>query len=251
MHIITYHFEPLNEPVNGHYIHAKGLHGLLFNIASQTDREESDWLHKHPTPRPFTAVPLYTEDGLLAGLKIAALTEQAANLFQRIGEWFSQTQRPCRLGNQEFIIRQFHHISGPSWKQLALSEPAKQLGLRFLSPTAFKKGPRHLPLPLPANVFRGPVRIWDAFAPPMIMLPDGWLDWCAQNVFIKEHNIKTVQVNISQREHFNGFVGDVWFEAHKGNELNLRAWQALGTLLPFCGTGHKTTMGMGAVERIR
>ena len=53
MYTITYLFQPLDEPLNGRYIHAKGLHGFLFNITSQADREESDWLHKHPAPRPF------------------------------------------------------------------------------------------------------------------------------------------------------------------------------------------------------
>lgn len=38
--------------------------------------------------------------------------------------------------------------------------------------------------------------------------------------------------------------------AHQGSELQLRAWQALGMLAEFCGVGHKTTMGMGAVSRI-
>lgn len=250
MHTITYYFTPLHEPLNGRHIHAKGLHGLLFNITGQADREESNWLHKHPTPRPFTLVPLYGQDGCLAGIRLSALTDQAASLFQRTGEWFCQTARPCHLGGREFIISDCRTTPGPNWQQLALSEPTKQIGLRFCSPTAFKQGPGHLPLPLPANVFSSPVRVWEAFAPPMMILPSEWLAWCAQDVFVTRHNIETVQVNISKQERFTGFVGDVWFEAVQGNEINLRAWQALSTLATYCGVGHKTTMGMGTVERI-
>ena len=139
---------------------------------------------------------------------------------------------------------------GPNWQQLALSEPVKTLGLRFVSPTAFKQGPGHLPLPLPRNVFNSPVRIWEAFAPPMMVLPSDWLDWCSRDVFITNHNIETVQVNISQKERFTGFVGEVWYEAYRGDEIQLRAWQALSTLATFSGVGHKATMGMGAVEYI-
>jgi CRISPR-associated endoribonuclease Cas6 len=247
---ITYLFQPLDEPLNGRYIHAKGLHGFLFNITSQADREESDWLHKHPAPRPFSLVPLYSDDGCLAGMRIAALTDQAASLFQRTGEWFSRMERPCHLGGHEFMIRESRTTPGPNWQQLALSEPVKQIGLRFLSPTAFKQGPRLMPLPMPANVFGSPVRVWEAFAPPMMVLPSEWRDWCAQNVFVTGHNIETVQLNISRRERFTGFVGEVWFEAYKGDEHHLRTWQALSVLATFCGVGYKTTMGMGAVERI-
>lgn len=195
-------------------------------------------------------VPLYDEDGCLAGVRLSALTDRAATLFQRTGEWFCQEKRPCHLGGHEFIISECRATPGPNWQQLALSEPTKQMGLRFISPTAFKQGPGHLPLPLPGNIFGTPVRLWQAFAPPMMVLPTDWLDWCKRDVFITRHAIETVQVAISQREQFTGFVGEVWFEAYRGNEHQLRAWQALSTLATFSSVGHKTTMGMGAVERI-
>ncbi len=250
MHTITYTFTPLHEPLNGRSIHARGLHGLLFNITGQADRQESDWLHHHPTPRPFTLVPLYGDGGHLAGIRLSALTDRAAALLQRTGEWFARERRPCHLGGQEFTIADVHAVPGPGWAQLALSQPGRQVGLRFLSPTAFKQGPRHLPLPLPGNVFSGPVRIWETFAPPMLRLPDNWLAWCTQDVFITDHKIETITVAIDQREQFTGFVGEVWFVAHQGEEIMLCAWQALTDLATFCGVGHKTTMGMGAVTRI-
>ena len=75
-----------------------------------------------------------------------------------------------------------------------------------------------------------------------------WLDWCRQEVFITRHHIETVTVDISKRESFTGFVGEVWLDAYRGDEADLCAWQALADLAAFCGVGHKTTMGMGAVE---
>lgn len=84
----------------------------------------------------------------------------------------------------------------------------------------------------------------------MMTLPTGWLDWCTQNVFVTQHHIETATVSIDKNDRFTGFVGEVWFEAYRGEELALRAWQALTDLAVFCGVGHKTTMGMGVVERI-
>ncbi|MCP5096099.1 MAG: CRISPR system precrRNA processing endoribonuclease RAMP protein Cas6 [Chloroflexi bacterium] len=250
MQQITYLFLAIDQPLNGRYIHTKGLHGFLFNITGQADREESDWLHKHPAPRPFTLVPLYSEEGHLVGIRLSALTERVAALFQRTGDWFCKTKRPCHLGGQEFLISESRSKPGPNWQQLALTEPGRQVGLRFISPTSFKQGPGYLPLPLPGTVFQSPIRIWKTFAPPMMTIPPEWLAWCKQDVFVVQHNIETIQVQISQKEKFTGFVGEVWFEAYKGSELNLRAWQALTDLATFCGIGYKTTMGMGAVERI-
>jgi len=250
MHTITLTFTPIRQPIDGRSVTARGLHGMLFNILAQTDRPESDWLHKHGSPRPFSFVPLYTDDGTLVGLRLAAITERAASLFSRTGEWFRKEGHICHLAGQEFVIDDVRQKPGPSWQQLAYSQPTRQLGLRFISPTSFKQGPGHLPLPLPGNIFSGPVRIWEAFAPPMMRLPDGWLDWCRREVFVTRHRIETATVNISKQESFTGFVGEVWLDAHRGNEDDLCAWQALADLSVFCGVGHKTTMGMGAVEFI-
>lgn len=248
MHYITFSFTPLREPLNGHSVFAKGLHGLLFNITRQADREESDWLHKHSAPRPFSLVPLFDEDDCLVGIRFTAITDRVARLFQRTGEWFFKTGRTCHLGGREFIISDCRVVPGPSWQQLALSEPARNIGLRFVSPTSFKQGPGHLPLPLPFNVFGNSVRVWEAFAPPMMILPVEWLEWCKKDVFINELSIETVQINISLKEQFTGFVGEVWFQAHQGGDMELRTWNALSILATFCGVGHKTTMGMGVVE---
>ena len=251
MYQITYTFTPTRSPLDGRFITAHSLHGFLFTITGLADREASDSLHKHPPPRPFTMVPLYTDDGTLAGIRLAAVTEQAAALFTRTGEWFRDEQKICHLKGQEFVIETVRCLPGPGWQQLAHSQPARQLGLRFLSPTAFsQKGNRRLLLPLPANVFRSPVRMWETFAPSTMPRLDGWMDWCERDVLVSDLRIETVTVNIRERVKFTGFVGEVWYEAASYDETPLSIWQALADLAVFCGVGYKSTMGMGAVERI-
>lgn len=249
MYTISFLFEPLAEPINGRYIHAKGLHGFLFNVTGQADREDSDWLHKHPPPRPFAMVPLYTDGGHLVGIRLSAFTDRVASLFRRTGEWFCREKRPCHLGGQEFYIDECRVTPTLSWQQLSLTEPSDQVRLRFISPTAFKQGHGHLRFPLPANVFRSPAKMWEAFAPPMMLLAPDWLLWCRKNVFVTKHRLETIEVPISQTVRFTGFVGEAWFEATRASDLQLRTWQALADLALFCGVGHKTTMGLGAVER--
>lgn len=250
MYYITLEFAPIRSPINVSIVTARGLHGMLFNILQQTDKLESDWLHQHSPPRPFSLLPLYTDKGDLTGMRLAAITERTATLFIRTGEWFQKQGHICHVAGHEFIIHKAWHTPRLSWEQLAHSQPERKMGLKFISPTTFKQGPGHLPLPLPDKIFHGPMRIWQAFAPPMMQLPDNWLDWCSLEVFVTRHNIQTLAVKISKREQIVGFVGEVWLSAHQGDKQVLCTWQALADLASFCGIGYKTTMGMGALERL-
>lgn len=55
---------------------------------------------------------------------------------------------------------------------------------------------------------------------------------------------------VAEDESFTGFVGEVVFGAHHGGPGQLGLLQALAQLAAYSGVGHKTTMGMGAVELI-
>jgi CRISPR-associated endoribonuclease Cas6 len=252
MHIVSLFFSGLGQPIDGYHITARGLHGLLFNVLRSNDVNEATWLHSHPSPKPFSLVPFYTEDGSLAGLRLLAFNTRAHDLFRDSWERTWKQATPLRLGHQEFLVRQVETQQAASFQALSQSPPGKWMALRFLSPSNFKQGPGALPLPLPANVFAGPLAIWRAFAPKTlaVAVPLDWLDWCEKNVFVASHRINTVEVSISRSEAFCGFVGDVTFEAKDGSAAHLGFWQALGRLATFSGVGRKTNMGMGAVELI-
>lgn len=242
-----YHITLTFRPLDGQTITAKGLHGLLFHALGTADPAETDWLHDHDVPKPFSLAPLYTEEDDLAGLRLGALTDRAAGLFIRAWEWHREEGRPLSVGRQSFKVEQVALEPGPSWLEVTQTLPGRRLSLRFLSPTAFRQGPGHLPLPLPYNVFQWPWRVWCSYAPPL-NLPDSWPEWCRDNIFVVEHQIETVTVAVAGNERFTGFVGEVVFEAYRGSEGQLRLLQALGRVAAYSGIGHKTTMGMGAVE---
>jgi CRISPR-associated endoribonuclease Cas6 len=256
MRQFTLIFNPINGRIEGRHVTARGLHGLIFTILSQADAAEADWLHTHPSPKPFSLAPLYLQDGRLVGVRLAAFDARTADFFRRAWHDVRRRGEILRLGRyQTFTIDEIIEDPGASFALLASSPPALKMGLRFLSPTAFKQGPGSLPLPLPANVFSWPYRIWQEYAHQDLALPEDWLEWSQRELFVVAHRIETVQVAISREEKFTGFVGDVWFQAISRPkepipELYLCVWQALGSLATFSGVGHKTTMGMGAVERI-
>jgi CRISPR-associated endoribonuclease Cas6 len=249
MHHITLTLEPRRGPLHGHTVTARGLHGMLFKALREADPAETNWLHDHPSPKPFALVPLYSPGGLLLGLRLGTVAERAAELFTRAFEWHRDQDHHHQLGPSICAVTVVQCDPGPSWLDLAQTPPGRELSLRFLSPTSFRQGPGHSPLPVPYNVFHWPWRVWQTYA-PSLGLPDDWLDWCAQEVFVARHKIETASVAISKDEVFTGFVGEVTFEAHRGGAGQLSLLQALGRLASYSGIGHKTTMGMGAVEQV-
>lgn len=247
MYHLTLTFEPRRGPMHGHTVTARGLHGMLFKALHEADPAETDWLHDHPAPKPFSLAPLYSPGGLLLGMRLGVVSDRAAELLVRGFEWHRDQGNHHQLGPNICMVTDVQCDPGPRWIDLAQTPPNAQLGLRFLSPTAFRQGPGHSPLPVPYNVFHWPWRVWQAYA-PALGLPDDWLEWCAQEVFVTRVKIETVAVAVSKDEDFTGFVGDVIFQAYRGDVSRLSVFQALGRLAAYCGIGHKTTMGMGAVE---
>lgn len=250
MHQIGIGFQPTDSPLVGDHITARGLHGVLYHVLKQTDPQTATWLHKHTAPKPYTMVPYYdTDRSVLAGIRLTSITDRAAGVLIHAWRRAYHEQWPLQLGRIPFIVRDLEAIPGDSFTR-HISAPAEPVvGLRFLAPTAFKQGPGHLPLPLPRNVFSWPWRVWHAFASSTLRLPPDWLDWCDANVFVIQHTIRTATVTISHTQPpFVGFVGEVWFEAKADELLYLSTLQALARVTPYSGVGHKTTMGMGAVE---
>lgn len=252
---VAVRFAPVERPIDAEQVTMRGLHGMLFStVLEQMDPQRARWLHKHPSPKPFSMAPYFVVEGdrgYLAGMRYAVLTEEAVTFIFEAWRRLYHSQQRLRLGRyQTFTVSHVECIHAGSYADMARLEPKREMTLSFLSPTAFKQGPGSLPLPLPVNVFRWPLRVWQSYAPMVLLaIPDDWLNWCERNVFVVEHAIQTGTVAITRQERFTGFTGQVTFAAHDGAAYYLRVWQALGALAAFSGVGHKTTMGLGAVEK--
>ena len=252
MYRIGLGFQGIGKPLQGSEVTARGLHGVLYHVLKMGDSSGASWLHHHESPKPYNLVPYYAgQNGILAGIRVSALTERSADLMLHSWEKARQLGYELRLGQQSFYVNEIACIPGTTFEMLSTCPPEPVVGLRFLSPTSFQQGPGHIPLPVPGNVFSWPFRVWNAYAPAKLRIPTDWLDWCRDDVFIIEHDIETAAVTVSRKEPpFTGFVGEVWFEAQSKALLYLSLFQGLANLTAYSGVGHKTTMGMGAVERI-
>jgi CRISPR-associated endoribonuclease Cas6 len=251
IHQITVDFQPIDgrPGLDQALVNAGSLHGLLFqNVLPQVNVAETTWLHEHPAPKPFALAPLSGERGFLTGLRLSAFTERAADLLAQGWQQAHEGQATLRLGPQAFQVREVACQRDIEFSALLTSPPRNKMTLRFLTPTAFRQGPRNLYLPLPGNIFARPFEMWQTYAPAALKMPAGWLAWCQDAVAVSRHHIRTERMPLNEKAYFTGFVGTVHFIAPKDEELYLRLWQALGRLATFCGVGHKTTQGLGQTE---
>jgi CRISPR-associated endoribonuclease Cas6 len=130
--------------------------------------------------------------------------------------------------------------------QLPLPDPVT-LNLTFSSPTSFRHKGNHLPLPLPENIFHSYLRRWNYFSGQAID-PDSFLEWVDGYVVILRHQIQSSKVAAGKHGSVTGFTGSVQFGLSTGANQHpefIQAFLTLGNLAPYCGTGHKTTFGLG------
>lgn len=184
------------------------------------------------------------------------------DLFPTFSRYFlTQAEPTFRLGSVEFQVTNVlvtgddgnpwsRYISYPELISRAVRQQRqRRIGLRFLSPTNFRNGDVDLPLPWPRLVFQGYLKRFCEFY-PVDFLPDfaelvecytgiGRLDW------IRTETIKTKNVVLA------GFTGEVYFHIDPKAPPDL-VWQMnlLADFAFFCGTGRKTTIGLGQTMRM-
>jgi CRISPR-associated endoribonuclease Cas6 len=134
-----------------------------------------------------------------------------------------------------------------TYAQLYQAQIAKTLPLSFVTPTSFRRKGHHLPLPWPVNVFHSYLRRWNEFS-GIPFDDEAFLAWVDESVLINRHQLESVKVAAGKQGKVTGFIGAIEYsltnEGAKQGHFE-RLFTALGQLAPYCGTGHKTTFGLG------
>ncbi len=257
-------------PTMGHHAHAAFL-----SILRETNRKVAEDLHAQSTQKPFTVSPLIA-DGKRRGdyLYIRAGTECKLRftflddkLFTFFGQSFlTQVMPTIRLGDAKFQVKQLvsHATDEQSWSGSAtypdLVQSAKtetEMSFRFYSPTAFRRlTSRGQKTHNDAYVdmercYQSWVNKWNAFAPIEIDKNDVL-------EFVREHgqlnSVNTTSRRLNYGKHtVAGWVGTCAWIFHPEKSLDenmLRVANCLADFAFYCGTGYKTTMGMGQTRRI-
>lgn len=256
------------EPVKTCTIHQRymvGLHAWFLEQVESLDPELSKYLHDGGAEKPFALSNL---DGFFVPTKDPEQFQIQAGqpyywsiyafsqpVVQHLAKWLIQRPDLLEIRDVSFRIQQVR-LSQPAttYKKLLRSrEPrAEFVQLKFLSPTSFRSKGHAFPFPLPRSVFQSYLRRWNDFSKDSYEM-EVFLDWIEANVHIYDYQLAAQKVAVAKQGFLTSFIGNLTYELKrtaKDDPEALQLFQALLQFAPYCGTGYKTTFGLGrtAVE---
>lgn len=251
----------------------RAAHALLLKIIQENDPALAERLHAENDLRPFTASSLWqmrTGAAEAAGLpkdaaflRFTAFHQAPAHILwgaaQPAGSLAPGQQ--VELDFQPFKIlkvyaapqehgwahaAEYAQLSAPYL--LAGENPPRRIRLQLASPTTFKSGGKHIPLPLPELVFGSLLEKWNAFAP--IALPDETRRYAAECLTVTQHRLQSEVVTLKEGSTRSGTRGEVTFTTLNYDRYWMSVLHTLTAFARFCGLGISASMGMGQARGI-
>ena len=257
-------------PTMGHHAHAAFL-----SLLRTSNPKKADEVHAASTQKPFTVSPLIGNGERYGNfLRVRAdakcwlrFTFLDDELFTHFSNTFFAQELPSiRLGQATFQFNclvtsntENHNWSGnTTYADLVQSaKPATNIHLRFHSPTAFRaltprgqKSYNHTQVD-PVRCYQSWINKWNAFA-PLQFDKDELLTFITERSRISHAETRTQALNFGRHTEI-GSVGTCTFRFEQESPLDenlLRAANCLANYAFYCGTGYKTTMGMGQTKNV-
>ncbi|MEH2135308.1 CRISPR-associated endoribonuclease Cas6 [Nostoc sp.] len=235
-----------------------GLHAWFLDQVRQLNPELSAYLHDGESEKPFNISAL-SGQLLASGRQLQLEAKQiyrwhvnalSPRVVQFLKQWLTELPQILDLRDALLQIKQVSivHPSATYAQLLQLSpEKPSNVNFSFVSPTSFRRKGHHFPLPVPVNLFHSYLRRWNDFS-GMPIEPEPFLDWIDEGVIIHQHRLESMKVAAGKRGSVTGFTGVMSCGLSKSALANsefTRLFYALARLAPYCGTGHKTTFGLG------
>jgi CRISPR-associated endoribonuclease Cas6 len=223
----------------------RALHANFYDWLKRGDSDLADELHRTSGVKPFTISPLWTA-GRSKRFRITLLQD---SLCAPVERGFSQVSSVDIVGHELSIaeVEPQHRSYEQLWSEAG---KARRMRLRFLSPTSFHSGDIHYPLPAPWQVFQSYLSKWNQFAPRKLQFNINTLDVVDTHVGLSYYSLHTEVVDFDRYKEI-GFVGRAQYTVIKAHMLGpdiLKRLNALADYAYFCGTGRKTTQGMGQTK---
>ncbi|MCP6759989.1 MAG: CRISPR-associated endoribonuclease Cas6 [Fischerella sp. CENA71] len=233
-----------------------GLHAWFLDQVHSFDPQLSAYLHDGESEKPFT-ISAFDGEIVSSGRQVQLkanttyrwyVTALSGRVVQWLLQWVQNLPKELNLRNASLQICSCQ-IAHPTmtYAQLLNWEYGETLTLKFLSPTSFRRRGHHFPLPVPTNIFHSYLRRWNDFS-GMPVDQNAFLDWVDNCVLITRCQLTTTKVLAGKKGAVTGFTGAIEFSLTKQASQQPEFQQlfyALGKLAPYCGTGHKTTFGLG------
>lgn len=130
---------------------------------------------------------------------------------------------------------------------MRIERPGRRVALDFYTPTTFKSGGMHVPVPLPNLVFGNLADRWNAFSP--IVLSPEVRRFGEEMVAISRYKLESRSVAFKDGSQRVGGVGRVTYRALGGDRYWLGVMQMLADFAFYSGVGALTTVGFGQSRR--
>jgi CRISPR-associated endoribonuclease Cas6 len=256
------------------HVQGPALQGMFLHLIQEVDPAVNVRLHNDDKYRPYTLSPL----GIVADQRdfqgywlprqhllnartpcYVRITLLDDALFPTFSSYFLSRLNPTfHLGDTEFTVTNV--LTGVGQKHpwavyrtyaellARAAQHERRITLQFLTPTSFRVGDIDLPMPLPRLVFRSYQKRFTEFCQE-VFLPD--FETLVET-YVGVASLQHIHTQILKTKNVSliGFTGTASFEIHRNappefvQQMNWLADYAF-----FCGTGRKTTVGMGQTMR--
>lgn len=245
--------------------HSYQAYGLFLSVLRMSSQSLAEELHRLDGAKPFTVSPLQGRFGRAGeGLRVIPEARYSlrftfmksdvfAHFLDGTMKWVDNT---VELGSGSFQVEEVNPASkkdpstGFQSYQGILNGASTwhQIELQFSSPTAFRSGgKRNVVFPTPELVFGSYLNRWQAFS--TVKLDDSISSWF-DRIMVARYKLGTRILNFGSYQEV-GFTGRCRYELDKNTpEEVAHALNALADFAFYCGTGAKTTMGMGQTKRL-
>ena len=230
----------------------RATHALVYHLLQQAKPELAEELHEHDSaPRPFTASTLMGNfpQGLLDAntdysFRLTSLNEEISDILYQ-----HTPKTTLNLDYIPFTVQACDITSAITYQELASANifpqenPSRQLGFRFLSPTAFKSAGRHVPLPTADLIFGSLLDKWNLFSP--LSFPAEVRRYAAECLAINRYKLETRVIPLKGQSRRIGALGEIFFTSLNYDRYWLSLLHTLANFSTYAGIGIGTTMGLG------
>ncbi|MDB9524428.1 CRISPR-associated endoribonuclease Cas6 [Oscillatoria sp. CS-180] len=233
------------------------LHAWFLQQIQSFDPELSAYLHDGESEKSFSITgldgqfvshrrSLQLKQGQTYRWQVHGFSKEAA---AGLAAWLQEPPTELVIKTTPLTVQDIQIVLPATTYQALSKEPSdsNSFSLTFASPTSFRRKGHHLPLPWPRNVFHSYLRRWNHFSEQAVS-QDEFLDWIDDHAIIQRHQMQSVKVAAGKRGSVTGFTGAIAYAltSQAKNHPNFHnLFFTLGRLAPYCGTGHKTTFGLG------
>ena len=252
----------------------RAAHALFLNILQEADSTLSKQLHDQPSGvMPFTTstligafpkgklkpdydytlrltalgdnAPAMALDAIQKGGNLATGAEVELDHlhFRVIGTDPSAGQAQTR--SPWAGVTTFQELSSPYL--LHKEKIPRKIKLLFTSPTTFKSGNMHVPLPTPELIFNSLLDQWNAFAP--IEFPEEVRRYANECLAVSRYQLSSSAVKFKNRGLRIGGVGKMTLTTIHYDPYWMGIIQTLASFSLYAGVGVGTTMGLGQCRK--